>query len=93
MTNDKTRFSKPVAFNKTKVVDIAILDYVKRRNFSGYVKKLIVADMKKNGVDVPSKNVTIKKTIETKPQQSSLDQLKQQLANRISENSKKNPNS
>ncbi|RKJ63443.1 hypothetical protein D7X33_26025 [Butyricicoccus sp. 1XD8-22] len=92
MTKDKTRFSKPVAFNKTKAVDIAIIDYVKRKNFSGYVKKLIIADMKNNGVEVPKKNVTIK-TNETKPQQTSLDQLKQQLANHINKSTKNDSNS
>ena len=46
MQNKNNRFSKSIAFNKTNEVDKQILDYVKRRNFSGYVKKLILADMK-----------------------------------------------
>lgn len=41
------RFSKPVAFNKTKEDDQKILKHVSRKNFSGYVKKLILADMSK----------------------------------------------
>jgi hypothetical protein len=37
---------KPVSFNITKADDSIMLDHVKRRNFSGYVKKLILADIK-----------------------------------------------
>lgn len=44
---NKNRFSKSIAFNKTNEIDKQILNHVKRRNFSGYVKKLILADMKK----------------------------------------------
>lgn len=44
---EKNRFSKPVAFNHKNEKDQSILEHVKRRNFSGYVKKLILADMKK----------------------------------------------
>lgn len=36
---------KPVSFNKTKEKDIEMLSYLGRRNFSGYVKKLIQEDM------------------------------------------------
>lgn len=46
--DSKNRFSKSIAFNKTNKIDNQILNYVKRRNFSGYVKKLILADMKKS---------------------------------------------
>jgi len=46
---DKNRFSKPVAFNKKNTEDKLILEHVKRRNFSGYVKKLILEDMKVRG--------------------------------------------
>ena len=35
---------KPVAFNAVKDKDM--INHLKRRNFSGYVKKLIAADMK-----------------------------------------------
>jgi hypothetical protein len=37
---------KPVSFNNNNPLEAEILDHVKRRNFSGYVKKLIAADMK-----------------------------------------------
>jgi hypothetical protein len=37
---------KPVSFNITKPDDVKMLEHVKRRNFSGYVKKLIWADIK-----------------------------------------------
>lgn len=42
----KNRFSKPVAFNHTNEVDQSILQHVEDRNFSGYVKELILADIK-----------------------------------------------
>ncbi|PHC86023.1 hypothetical protein COF42_17060 [Bacillus wiedmannii] len=35
------KFSKPVAFNEKNEKDRLMLQHVKRRNFSGYVKKLI----------------------------------------------------
>ncbi|EJR51752.1 hypothetical protein IIO_06285 [Bacillus cereus VD115] len=35
------KFSKPVAFNEKNEKDRLILKHVKRRNFSGYVKKLL----------------------------------------------------
>lgn len=43
---EKNRFSKPVAFNNKNEVDQKILKHVKKRNFSGYVKKLILEDIK-----------------------------------------------
>lgn len=36
---------KSVSLNKTVAEDQLILDRIKRRNFSGYVKKLILADI------------------------------------------------
>ncbi|USL89222.1 glutaredoxin-like protein [Bacillus phage vB_BceS_LY1] len=36
------RFSKPVAFNKTKEDDNKILKYVARKNFSGFAKKAML---------------------------------------------------
>jgi len=45
--SEKNRFSKPVAFNNKNEEDQLILKHVKRRNFSGYVKKLILADIEK----------------------------------------------
>lgn len=44
------RFSKPVAFNITNAIDKTILEHVKNRNFSGYVKKLILSDIAKKGI-------------------------------------------
>ena len=44
------KFPKSVSFNLKKASDVAILKHVKKRNFSGYVKKLILADMKEKGV-------------------------------------------
>ncbi|MCU5181577.1 hypothetical protein [Bacillus toyonensis] len=35
------KFSKPVAFNEKNEKDRMMLQHVKRRNFSGYVKRLI----------------------------------------------------
>jgi hypothetical protein len=46
MMAEKNRFSKPVAFNNKNEVDKKILKHVSRRNFSGYVKKLILEDIK-----------------------------------------------
>jgi hypothetical protein len=43
----KNKVVKPVGFNITNPNDVKILDHVKRRNFSGYVKKLILADILK----------------------------------------------
>lgn len=42
---EKSKFSKPVAFNKKNLKDRIMLQHVKRRNFSGYVKKLIWEDI------------------------------------------------
>jgi len=47
------RFSKPVAFNRSKETDKKILKHVARRNFSGYVKKLILADIAAKGNGLP----------------------------------------
>ena len=44
------KFPKSVSFNLKNASDVAILKHVKKRNFSGYVKKLILADMKEKGV-------------------------------------------
>jgi len=37
---------KPVSFNKTREDEREMLKHLQKRNFSGYVKKLILADMK-----------------------------------------------
>jgi hypothetical protein len=41
------KFAKSVSFNEKNETDLAILKHVARRNFSGYVKKLITEDMKR----------------------------------------------
>lgn len=41
---------KPVSFNRTKKNDIEMLKFLGRRNFSGYVKKLIQADMQEREI-------------------------------------------
>ena len=38
---------KPVSFNKTKDDDKKMLKHLSKRNFSGYVKRLILADIEK----------------------------------------------
>lgn len=53
------RFSKPVAFNREK--DKAILKHIARKNFSGYVKKLILADMENGQVHNEPKRIPVKK--------------------------------
>lgn len=65
MENKKNRFSKSIAFNKTNEIDKKILDYVKRRNFSGYVKKLILADMKEHELRKQRRNDVIKNNTDT----------------------------
>ena len=65
----KHKFPKSVSFNLKNDEDLAILEYVKKRNFSGYVKKLILSDMENN-------NVIIKKS----PKKlSRLEQLRQDI--------------
>ena len=46
----RNKFPKSVSFNVKNAGDVAILKHVKKRNFSGYVKKLILADMKEKGI-------------------------------------------
>lgn len=38
---------KPVSFNKTKEEDRRMLKHLQKRNFSGYVKKLILSEIEK----------------------------------------------
>jgi hypothetical protein len=44
------RFPKSVSFNHTVADDLKILEHVKDMNFSGYVKELILADIKRKEV-------------------------------------------
>lgn len=82
----KNKFPKSVSFNLKNKTDQAILEYVKKRNFSGYVKKLIVADMRDNNVEIASLS-------EENP--SKFEQLKRQLesAKNIDNNTDGNSNS
>lgn len=41
----KNKFPKSVSFNLNNPNDVRILEHVKRRNFSGYVKSLILDDI------------------------------------------------
>ncbi len=41
----KNKVIKSVSFNKTNEKDERVLKAISRRNFSGYVKKLILADL------------------------------------------------
>lgn len=43
--SSKNKVIKSVGFNKTNQDDAMILKAINRRNFSGYVKKLILADI------------------------------------------------
>lgn len=83
---EKNRFSKPVAFNSKNESDKKILDHVKRRNFSGYVKKLILAD-------IALKEASKSKVEETKNEQ--VNQTKETAAEklaRMQKQLKKRPN-
>jgi hypothetical protein len=86
----KNKFPKSVSFNTNNAVDKSILEYVKRRNFSGYVKKLILADMRANEVEITAKsNKSNTNATETK-----LERLKRQLSDkRINDNSGGDANS
>jgi hypothetical protein len=42
---EKNRFNKPVAFNRTVEEDQKILAHLEDKNFSGYVKELILRDI------------------------------------------------
>ena len=68
----KHKFPKSVSFNLKNSVDQAILKHVKKRNFSGYVKKLILADMKK-------KNIDIKESSQTETPLSKMEELQRKL--------------
>ena len=63
---EKNRFSKPVAFNSRNADDQQILSHVKRRNFSGYVKKLILADIKERE-QLKTQDEAIKDVLEDAP--------------------------
>lgn len=80
----KSKFPKSVSFNLKNKTDQAILEYVKKRNFSGYVKKLIVADMRNNNVEITS---TAEESL------SKFEQLKRQLESAKNVNNNANSDS
>lgn len=77
----KNKFPKSVSFNLKNAQDQAILKHVKKRNFSGYVKKLILEDMKQN-------NIPLADTPAEQPVLSKMEQLQRKL-----ESAKNNVNS
>ena len=80
------KFPKSVSFNLKNASDVAILNHVKKRNFSGYVKKLILADMKEKGV-------IIQQDTEVKSL-SKFERLQDELShNNVHDKSKNNPHS
>lgn len=57
---EKNRFSKPVAFNKTTANDVLILNHLKtKKNFSGYIKELILKDIANNPSVIPQTNTPL----------------------------------
>lgn len=60
---------KSVSFNKNKPEDVRLLKAISRRNFSGFVKKLILAHLEEKGREKPTVS-EIKPTIaEEEPEQ------------------------
>lgn len=84
--SNSNKVIKSVAFNKTNPVDVRILKAIRRRNFSGFVKKLILEflDEKEKQKTFANQN---KQTIEEKieeiqaPQTAAerLEQMKTQI--------------
>lgn len=70
---------KPVSFNITKPDDVKMLNHVKRRNFSGYVKKLIWQDIK-NQEENKAQNEPVLKPIEALTPAQRLEIAKAKLA-------------
>lgn len=84
----KNKFPKSVSFNLNNPSDQLILAHVKRMNFSGYVKKLILSDIK-------SRNDNVNPPLKKEPTLSKLEQLKKELNNLtkdVSNDSKKSTN-
>lgn len=69
---------KSVSFNQTVADDKAMLKHFSRKNFSGYVKKLIMMDMKARGVETEIVELAVieKPTIPSPREQ--IEQLKKQ---------------
>ncbi|MFK4417123.1 hypothetical protein ABH961_005712 [Bacillus sp. RC251] len=75
------KFSKPVAFNEKNEKDRLMLQHVKRRNFSGYVKKLIweamsLAEVEKETTEQSEQPKTEKTEIKTEKIVTSTPSLK-----------------
>ena len=66
------KFPKSVSFNLKNATDQAILKHVKKRNFSGYVKKLILDDMAQKGAIIATEKKPLSK----------LERLQAELNNR-----------
>ena len=67
---------KSVSFNQTVSDDKAMLKHFSRKNFSGYVKKLIMQDMKEKGFEPKVEVEPEKVVIPTAREQ--IDQMKKQ---------------
>lgn len=81
---ERHKFPKPVAFNTNNAIDRAMLEFVKKRNFSGYVKKLIIADMKTKGFEIPTGK-------QAPVNESKFERLRRELANkRVNDDSSSN---
>ena len=80
---EKFKFPKSVSFNKKNPTDQAILKHVARRNFSGYVKKLILADMSQKGIVVADSQPTKAETASDK-----MARMKEKLKSKSSDRSK-----
>jgi hypothetical protein len=70
---------KPVSFNITKPDDAKMLDHIKRRNFSGYVKNLIWQDIKSRD-EKKAENEPLLKPSEVLTTAQRLQQAKDKLA-------------
>lgn len=70
MTN-KNRFSKPVAFNTKNEQDNIILEYSKRRNFSGFAKKAMLEYIENH-----KKNNTVKEVVKDVPKEKPIQEIK-----------------
>lgn len=77
----KNKVIKSVSFNKTNEQDQMILNKIKRRNFSGYVKKLIVADIKSKERENPQ-NWPIKEVRKEVEQEEVIEDRRERLKRR-----------
>jgi hypothetical protein len=70
------RFAKSVSFNTQNDDDKRILNHIKRRNFSGYVKKLILQDIQSKEL---AKGMKEPQLIDEAPKKLTLDDLMEEL--------------